>query len=188
MICGLILAGGQGSRLGGVDKAFLALHGQPLIEHVLLRLAPQVAPLAISANGILLRFAAYGLPVLPDAPAFAGKGPLAGVAAGLAWAQGLGADALLTIPVDTPFLPADFCQALQQAPAVACHAGRQHHLAALWKVDFLPALEAFLREPGSYKVRDALALMGARAVDFAGEMDPFLNINTTEDLTAAQNQ
>jgi molybdopterin-guanine dinucleotide biosynthesis protein A len=188
MICGLILAGGQGSRLGGVDKAFVALHGRPLIDHVLRGLAPQVARLAISANGVLLRFAAYGLPVLPDAPAFAGKGPLAGVAAGLAWAQGAGAEALLTIPVDTPFVPKDFCQALQPAPSVACYAGRQHHLAALWRVDFLPALEGFLKQPGSYKVRDALALMGARAVDFAGDMDPFLNINTPADLAAAQNQ
>jgi molybdopterin-guanine dinucleotide biosynthesis protein A len=188
MICGLILAGGQGSRLGGVDKAFLALHGRPLIEHVLLRLAPQVACVAISANGILLRFAAYGLPVLPDAPEHAGKGPLAGVAAGLAWAQGGGAEALLTIPVDTPFVPLNFGLALQPAPAVACHAGRQHHLAALWRVDFLSALEGFLKQPGSYKVRDALALMGARAVDFPGDMDPFLNINTPGDLTAAQNQ
>jgi len=188
MICGLILAGGQGARLGGVDKAFLPLHGRPLIEHVLARMAPQVAHVAISANGILRRFAAYGLPVLPDAPDYAGKGPLAGVAAGLDWAQGLGADALLTVPVDTPFVPAEFCQALQPAPAVACHAGRQHHLAALWQVGFLPALAAFLSEPGSYKVRDALALMAARAVNFPGDMDPFLNINTPGDLTAAQNQ
>jgi molybdopterin-guanine dinucleotide biosynthesis protein A len=188
MICGLILAGGRGTRLGGADKAFLPLHGRPLIDHVLRRLAPQVAHVAISANGVLLRFAAYGLPVLPDAPGHAGKGPLAGVAAGLAWAQGLGAEALLTIPVDTPFVPKEFCQALQPAPSVACYAGRQHHLAALWQVDFLPALEAFLREPGSYKVRDVLAFMGARAVDFAGDMDPFLNINTPADLAAAQNQ
>jgi len=188
MICGLILAGGQGSRLGGVDKAFLPLRGRPLIDHVVLRLAPQVAHVAISANGMLSRFDTYGFPVLADAPDHVGKGPLAGVAAGLAWAQGAGADALLTIPVDTPFVPADFCQALQPAPAVACHAGRQHHLAALWRVDFLPALAAFLKKPGSYKVRDALALMGARAVNFPGDMDPFLNINTPADLAAAQNQ
>jgi len=187
-VCGLILAGGLGTRLGRVDKAFVPLQGRPLIEHVLARLTPQVATIAISANGDAARFSAYSLPVLADAPALAGKGPLAGVAAGLAWAAEHGAEALLTIPVDTPFLPLDYLASLQPAPAVACHAGRQHHLAALWRLDFLPQLLAFLAAPGSYKVRDALALMGGRQVSFEGPTDPFHNINTAEDLAAVKNQ
>ena len=183
MIAALILAGGQGTRLGGADKAFVPLRGQPLIEHLLARLKPQGPTIAISANGNPARFSAYNLPVLPDT--LIGKGPLAGVAAGLAWAQSLNADALLTIPVDTPFIPEDLLTTLTPAPAVACYQGRQHLLVALWPTGFLPALEKFLSEPSAYKVRDALTLCAVRPVSFEGATDPFLNINTQEDLAAA---
>jgi molybdopterin-guanine dinucleotide biosynthesis protein A len=182
----LILAGGQGSRLGYVDKAFLRLDDQPLISLLRARLAPQTPHIAISANGDPSRFAALHLPVLPDAPEHAGKGPLAGVAAGLAWAQNIGADTLLTVPVDTPFTPTDLLAALGPAAAVACYGGRQHHLVAHWPVSLLPDLQTFLAAPGAYRVRDALALCAARPVRFAGPIDPFLNINTAEDLAAAQ--
>jgi molybdopterin-guanine dinucleotide biosynthesis protein A len=180
----LILAGGAGSRLGGVDKAFVALDGKPLIGHLLARLRMQRADIAISANGDAARFAAFGLPVLPDGE-LAGKGPLAGVAAGLAWARDAGAAVLLTVPVDTPFIPADLAERLHPAPAVARHGGRQHHLVASWPAGFLPALLEFLAKPGDYKVRDALALAGARAVDFPGTADPFLNLNTPDDISVA---
>jgi molybdopterin-guanine dinucleotide biosynthesis protein A len=187
MIAALILAGGAGTRLGGTDKAFLRLSDQPLIAHLLLRLTPQVEQMAISANGDPARFAAYGLPVLADGP-LAGKGPLAGVAAGLAWAKSIGADAVFTIPVDTPFIPNDVVARLTPAPAAAVWQGRQHHLVSLWKVDFLPALLGFLAQPGAYKVRDALALAAARQVVFEAAEDPFHNINTPEDLAAAARQ
>jgi molybdopterin-guanine dinucleotide biosynthesis protein A len=182
-IAALILAGGRGTRLGGVDKAFVNLGGRALIEHLLARLAPQVRDVAISANGEPRRFNAYGLPVLPDR--LAGKGPLAGVAAGLGWAASIGAEAMLSVPVDTPFIPQDLLASLTPAPSVAVYAGRQHHLVALWPVGFLPALERFLAAPGAYKVRDALALCGAQQVAFGGGSDPFININTPEDLAAA---
>jgi molybdopterin-guanine dinucleotide biosynthesis protein A len=185
-IAALILAGGQGSRLGYVDKAFLRLDGRPLISHLLDRLTPQVKKIAISANGDPSRFAAFHLPVLADAPEHAGKGPLAGVAAGLVWAQKIGADTLLTVPVDTPFAPTDLLAALSPAAAVACYQGRQHHLVAHWPVSLLPALQNFLSAPGAYRVRDALDLCAARQVEFTGPIDPFLNINTQEDLAAAQ--
>jgi molybdopterin-guanine dinucleotide biosynthesis protein A len=185
MAAALILAGGAGTRLGGADKAFLRLAGQPLISHLLTRLAPQAARMAVSANGDPARFQPYGLPVLADG-VLAGKGPLAGVAAGLAWAASIGADALFTIPVDTPFIPADVIARLAPAPAAAVWQGRQHHLVALWPVGFLPALLDFLAAPGAYKVRDALALAAARQVAFEGGQDPFLNINTPEDLAVAE--
>jgi molybdopterin-guanine dinucleotide biosynthesis protein A len=185
MIAGLVLAGGQGTRLGGVDKAFVTLNGTTLIAHVLPRLAAQTSLIAISANGDPARFVDYGVPVLPDAPANKGKGPLAGIAAGLSWAAATGADAMLSIPVDTPYFPENLATALQPAPAVAAFEGRQHHLAALWQVTFLPALLAFLAAPGSYRVRDALTLCTSRQVAFPGPSDPFLNINTPDDLKAA---
>jgi molybdopterin-guanine dinucleotide biosynthesis protein A len=180
----LILAGGAGSRLGGVDKAFVALDGKPLIAHLLARLQMQAADIAVSANGDVARFAAFGLPVLPDGE-LAGKGPLAGVAAGLTWALDAGAAALLTVPVDTPFIPADLAERLHPVPAVAVHGGRQHHLVASWPASFLPALLEFLGQPGDYKVRDALALAGARPVDFPAPADPFINLNTPADMAVA---
>ncbi len=184
MNAALILAGGQGTRLGGADKAFLPLGGQPLIAHVLARLAPQVTHIAISANGDAARFAAFGLPVLADAQT--GRGPLAGVAAGLAWAATLGATALLTVPVDTPFIPHDLLTRLHPAPNAAVYAGRQHHLVALWPVGFLPVLQRFLAAPGAYRVRDALALCRAGQVAFPAPADPFMNLNTPDDLAAAR--
>lgn len=171
--------------MGGADKAFLPLRGTPLIEILCQHLRPQVAHLAISANGDPARFAAYDLPVLADAPAHLGLGPLAGIAAGLAWAAAQGAAALLTVPVDTPFIPGNLGELLAPAPAVACHTGRQHHLVALWQVDFLPALEHFLAQGGAARVRDALALAGARPVAFAGLDDPFINLNTPAALAKA---
>lgn len=180
----LILAGGGGTRLGGADKAFLPLGGQPLIALLLRRLMPQTGLIAISANGDPERFSAFNLPVLPDG-ALAGKGPLAGVAAGLAWAASIGAAELLTIPVDTPFFSENLLECLTPAPAVATWKGRQHHLVATWQVAALPQLLAFLAQPGAYKVRDALFLSSARQVAFDAETDPFLNINTPEDFAAA---
>jgi molybdopterin-guanine dinucleotide biosynthesis protein A len=185
-IAALILAGGQGSRLGYVDKAFLDLDDRPLVARLLERLAPQVDTIAISANGDPSRFAPWPQPVLGDSPDHAGKGPLAGLAAGLAWAEQIGAATLLTVPVDTPFAPLNLVAALSPAAAVACHGGRQHHLVAHWPVTVRPALERFLSAPGAHRVRDALALCAARPVAFPGPIDPFLNINTPEDLAAAR--
>lgn len=182
-IAALILAGGKATRFGGADKAFIALRGRPLIAHVLERLRPQASPIAISANGDPARFAGFGLPVLPDAQEFAARGPLAGVAAGLGWAAGQGVECLLTIPVDTPFFPLSLAADLSPGPSVAVYAGRQHHLASLWPVSFLPALEEFLRRDAKYKVRDALALCGARQVHFTSPQDPFANLNSPVDLS-----
>jgi molybdopterin-guanine dinucleotide biosynthesis protein A len=185
MIAVLLLAGGNATRLNGADKALLFLHGRSLISHLLARLTPQAGNIAISANGDASRFAAYGLPVLPDAPEHAGKGPLAGVAAGLAWAASLEAEALLTIPGDTPFIPQTLISDLAPPPAVACHQGQQQHLVALWPCTFLPALKVFLAGPGPHRVRDALELCCARPVTFDGPSELFMNINTPEDLAAA---
>lgn len=185
MTAALILAGGNGTRLGGADKAFLSLNGHPLIAHLLARLAPQAEKIAISANGDPARFAAFGLEVLPDGR-FAGNGPLAGVAAGLAWAERQGAKTLVTIPVDTPFIPPDLVARLTPAPSVAVYRGRQHHLVAHWQVSALPRLKRFLETSTPYKVRDFLEECAARQVPFDAPTDPFLNINTPEDFETAR--
>ncbi len=103
---GVILAGGQARRMGGGDKGLIRLGGQNLLDWVIERFAPQVADLALNANGDTGRFAGYGLPVISDSiTGFAG--PLAGVLAGLDWAATQGADHIVTAAADTPFLPPD---------------------------------------------------------------------------------
>ncbi len=102
-VTGVILAGGTGRRMGGVDKGLVALDGKPMVEHVLARLAPQVDAVLINANQNLDRYARLGVPVVPDAiPGFAG--PLAGFSAGLAAAM---TEFVVTVPCDSPFLPHD---------------------------------------------------------------------------------
>jgi molybdopterin-guanine dinucleotide biosynthesis protein A len=192
----LILAGGGARRLGGVDKPLLDLDGKSLLDWIIARLSPQAAPIALSANGDPARFAAFGLEVLPDGE-FAGQGPLAGLLAGLDWAAAQGAAALLTVPGDTPFIPPDLATALAPPPACATSAGRTHHLVALWPVTARGALRRFLSEPGPRGVRDFLDLAPVsggvtaggpmRRVDFrTASWDPFHNVNTPDDLTAAR--
>jgi molybdopterin-guanine dinucleotide biosynthesis protein A len=166
--------------MGGGDKPLLVLAGRPLLSHVLDVLRP--LPVALSANGDPSRFAAFGLPVLADGP-FQDEGPLAGVLAGLDWAAGLGCVALLTVPGDTPLIPSDLAQVLAPAPACAASLGRAHHLVALWPLSCRPALRAFLSTPGPRDVGGFARGIGMRVVDFtAGTWDPFLNINTPDDL------
>jgi molybdopterin-guanine dinucleotide biosynthesis protein A len=184
MIAALILAGGTGTRLGGIDKAFIPLNGRSLIAYLLSRLSPQASTIAISANGNPTRFDEFQLPVLPDGPLY-GKGPLAGIAAGLEWAVHQGATSLITLPVDTPFIPPHLITRLTPAPAVAVYQGRQHHLVAHWNVSDLASLRHFLKTSPPHKVHDFLTLCAARQVNFDPPEDPFLNINTPEDLAAA---
>lgn len=182
----LVLAGGAARRLGGLDKPLLPLAGRSLLEWTLAALAPQAAPIALNANGDPARFARFGLPVLDDGT-FVGQGPLAGVLVGLDWAAAQGATALLSVPGDTPFIPEDLAARLTPAPSCARSAGRVHPLAALWPVAVRADLRRFLSGPGPRAVRDFTAGLGMRLVDFrADAWDPFHNINTSEDLDAAQ--
>jgi len=144
-IAALILAGGSARRMGGQDKPLLELAGTRMIERIVAALdTPRIA---ISANGDPARFAALNLPVLPDG-AFAGEGPLAGVLAGLDWAASLGADSLLTVPGDTPFIPRGLAAVLDPAPACAASRQRPHYLVALWPAACRDALRDILAVPG----------------------------------------
>ena len=170
--------------MGGGDKPLLPLGDGTILDMLLARLRPQVDAVAISANGDPARFARFGLDVLPD-PAW-GQGPLAGVAAGLAWAAGLGAERLLTVPGDTPLIPPDLVVALGAAPAWAESYGAVHPLVALWPVEAAPTLAEWLRTGQTLRVRDFGNAIGMRTVCFpkgvSGAPDPFLNINTPADL------
>jgi len=182
----VVLAGGAARRMGGGDKPLLLLHGRPILAHVLATLRPGAPAIAISANGDPARFAAFACPVLTDGP-FAGQGPLAGLLAGLDWAAGLGAAALLSVPGDTPYIPAGLAAALSPEPSVAASVGRAHHLVGLWPVGARHALRILLQSPGPRRVEAFAMSLGARHVDFPSvPCDPFLNINTPDDLAAAE--
>ena len=180
----LILAGGRASRMGGGDKPLLELAGSSMIARIIA--AIDAGPIAISANGDPARFAAFGLPVLADG-VLAGEGPLAGVLAGLEWAVGLGADVLLTVPGDTPFIPKGLAAALSPAPACAASGGRVHPLVALWPVGCRGELRRLLSVPGRRDVAHFAQSIGMRRVDFpVVKWDAFMNVNTPDDLTAAR--
>lgn len=190
----IILAGGGARRMGGGDKGLLQVGGQPILAHVIERLRPQASPLALAANGDPNRFAAWGLPVLSDG-AFASAGPLAGVLAGMSWARGLASsiDAIVSVPTDTPFLPLDFVDRLMAARretgarvALAASRGRTHFAAALWSLGLADDLERSLAE-GLRKVERFAERYDPAVVDFpAAPIDPFLNINSPEDLEEAE--
>lgn len=196
-VAGAILAGGEGRRMAGIDKPLADLAGESLVARVAARLAPQVETLVLNANGDPARFAFLGLPVVADRGG-AGGGPLSGLATMLAHrrAEG-GADRLATSPADTPFLPLDLVdrlgRALEGAPkgavAVARSGGRLHPVAALWPVALAPDLDRFL---ASAENRSFMAFLAGRIVvtaDFeipADGPDPFLNVNTPQDLERAR--
>jgi molybdopterin-guanine dinucleotide biosynthesis protein A len=184
MIAALVLAGGTASRLGGGDKPLLPLSGATVLDILLARLHPQASAIAISANGDPTRFARFGLCVLPDAPGHAG--PLAGVAAGMAWAAQHGADTLLTVPGDTPFIPPDLATRLGAAPAWAVSDGAVHPLIALWPTQEADRLNAWLADGHDLRVKSFGAKLGMRAITFKETLDPFFNINTPADLAEAQ--
>lgn len=186
----VILAGGAATRMGGGDKPLLTAGRSTLLARLLARLAGEDMKLAINARGDAPRFAAYGLPVLPDE--VAGAGPLAGVLAAMEWAAGLGCAWVLTVPGDTPFVPRGLAGALAPGPAVAVSGGRRHHLVALWPIAARGALRARLGTIGpdaprrAYGVRAFAETLGMRDVSFSDRpFDPFLNVNTPEELVLA---
>ena len=186
-VTGIVLAGGQGRRMGGVDKGWIELAGEPMIAHVLRRLAPQVDDVVINANQNLDRYRALGHPVFADAVGgFAG--PLAGLHAGLTHATH---ELAVTVPCDSPFLPPDLVDRLHAAIvdhraqlAVAKTFEQPHPVFALVRRDVLPGLAAFL-EGGGRKIDAWYAALDVVEVPFDDEADAFRNINTADELAAA---
>ncbi len=191
---GIVLAGGRSRRLGGGDKCLLPLAGRPILAHVIARARPQVAALALSANGDPARFAGFGLKVVADGIAgFAG--PLAGVLAGLDWAaaEQPAATHLASFAGDAPFLPRDLVDRLGAALAdgheIACAAssGRLHPVFALWPVALRQALRQAVAVEGVRKVELWLRRFRLAVVEFpAAPLDPFFNVNRPEDLAEAE--
>jgi len=192
---GLILAGGLGRRMGGTDKGLVELGGQTLVARTIAIVKPQVERLAINANGDPQRFAQFGLPVLADSvPGFAG--PLAGILAGLEWLERDVPQAcfLVTVPCDTPFLPADLVARLAQAAKdegalLACAESdhQLHPVIGLWPVGIAKALRQALVGEDIRKIDRFTQRYRVAAADFpAKPIDPFLNVNTPDDIAKAE--
>jgi molybdenum cofactor guanylyltransferase len=195
IIAGIVLAGGLSRRMGGGDKSLKLLAGRPILAHIVERAAPQVRALALNANGDAARFAAFGLPVVADSVAdFAG--PLAGVLAGLDWlaSQKLGIEWMVSVPGDCPFLPEDLVERLHAArrgagvPLACARSGEwRHPVVALWPVALREDLRKALVEDDMRKIEVWTARHGVAIADWPAEpIDPFLNVNTPEDVVRAE--
>lgn len=191
---GVILAGGKATRMGGGDKCLLPLAGSPLLSHAIGRLGPQVDTMVLSANGAPERFAEFGLEVVADT--FEDHGPLAGVLAGMRWAEKAGATHIVTVAPDTPFFPTDLAGSLAAAArreghriAMARSRGRAHPVFALWETSLADDLQDFLSTSPRFKMT---AYAGERHpvahADFplAYGQDPFFNVNAPADLAEAE--
>ena len=191
-ITGLLLAGGAGRRMGGVDKGLQILDGRPLAVHVLQRIRPQVSSVFISANRHLDRYAALGHPVLAD-PRFDGEyqGPLAGMLAGLRACPG---EWLQCVPCDVPQLPLDLCQRLVASLAPGVQAvwpltqdagqARSQPAFALLHRSLASSLERYLAS-GERRVESWLRAQTHIQADFSlpGDAAAFANLNTLADLS-----
>jgi molybdenum cofactor guanylyltransferase len=186
-ITGLVLAGGQGRRMGSLDKGLVVLQGRPLIRHVIERFGPQVDEILINANRNIAEYEALGYPVIPDhVEGFAG--PLAGLHAGLMHAEH---PLVATAPCDSPFLPLDLVARLSKALAagqndlaVARTGDQPHPVFALVRRSVLPHLARFLAG-GGRKIDAWYASLKTVEVAFDDEADAFRNINTAAELQAA---
>ena len=192
-VAGVILAGGLSRRMGGNEKSLLQLAGKPPVSWVAEAMHPQVSNLALNANGDPARFDFLELPVLPDTiEGFVG--PLAGVLAGMKWAAGLqDVTHVVSAAADTPFLPdnlvAKLRGSLQESNdiAMADSVGRIHPVFGLWPIHLADELEHFLVAEDKRKILEFANRFTLHSVNFdKPNSDPFFNINTPEDLTAAE--
>ena len=192
---GLVLAGGLARRIGGGDKILLRIGGSTILQRVLERLRPQCTQLILNANGDPARFAATGLPVIADSvPDFAG--PLAGILAGLDWAaeHAPATEWIASVPGDCPFLPRDLLARLHAArlaanvPLACARSGEwRHPVVGLWPVTLRDDLRRALVEQGLRKIEIWTARHGVAIAEWPDQpVDPFFNVNTPEDASAAE--
>ena len=183
-ITGMILAGGQGRRMGGVDKGLKNFRDKRLVEHAFERLAPQVAGVIINANQNLSAYRELGVRVVSDAiEGYAG--PLAGLHAGLSVSK---RPYLATVPCDSPFLPADLVSRLFSKldeagaeVAVAKTGDQAHPVFCLVRRGVLEHLADYLKG-GGRKIDDWYSTLFVVEVNFDDQAGAFSNINTLEEL------
>lgn len=199
-ITGLVLAGGRGSRMGGVDKGLQNFNGSPLALHALLRLGMQVGEVMVNANRNLAAYESFGTPVWPDADS-SYAGPLAGFLTGLERCE---TPYLLTVPCDTPLFPLDLAERLGQAMAEhdaeiamvsALEADDAGHTAlrpqpvfCLMRTTLLESLTRFVGQ-GGRKIDQWTAQHRTAQVPFdrpGDAADAFANANTLAELQALE--
>jgi molybdopterin-guanine dinucleotide biosynthesis protein A len=187
-VTGLVLAGGQGSRMGGVDKGLALFRGREMVTHVIERFAPQVDELLVNANRNPQAYERFGHRVIADEiPGFAG--PLAGFERGLAHARGR---FVATVPCDSPFLPLDLVARLREAlerevaqVAFARTGDQSHPVFCLMRRDVHGSLRDFLAS-GQRKIDRWTAGLALVEVPFDDAADAFTNINTREELAGLE--
>jgi molybdopterin-guanine dinucleotide biosynthesis protein A len=188
-VTGLILAGGKGSRMGGVDKGLKSFRGKRLVDHVYERLAPQVGGIIINANQNHDDYRTFGVRVVSDA--IGGyAGPLAGLHAGLSVSK---RPFLASVPCDSPFLPADLVERLYARLdesgaelAVAKTGDQPHPVFCLVRRGVIDHLAEFLKG-GGRKIDAWYATLNVVEVAFDDEAEAFSNINTREELQTWEN-
>jgi molybdenum cofactor guanylyltransferase len=193
-IPGVLLAGGLARRMGGGDKPMRQIAGRTILDRVIARLTPQCDGLILNANGDPGRFAAFGLPVIPDGVADF-PGPLAGILAALDWAAANRRDVslVLSAAADCPFLPRDLVARLHQALltenaqlAVAASDGQSHPVIGLWSVALREELRHALVVEDIRKIDRWTARYRLATVTWpTSPVDPFFNANTVEDIAEA---
>ena len=192
-ITGLVLAGGRGSRMGGVDKGLQNYRGMPLAMHALLRLSTQVGQVLLNANRNLGAYEAMGAPVYPD-PFPDYPGPLAGFMAGLEQCE---TPYLVTVPCDSPHFPTDLvarlAQALLEADAdiamAATHEDGQVQVQPVFCLMKAAVSESLLHfiQSGQRKIDRWTAELRCVEVLF-DDAQTFFNANTLAELQQAQQQ
>lgn len=183
-VVGIVLAGGQGSRLGGLDKGLQLFDGKPLLTYMLQSLAPACSSILISANRNIEIYRQYGYPVIPDA-ADGFAGPLAGLLVTLPLA---GCDYAIVVPCDMPRLTPDILQCLllglRQSSVdavVAADPQRIHYSVVACRV--APALLALQQAwaAGERSLRAWQCRLSGQVLYFS-ELDAFINCNFPETL------
>jgi molybdopterin-guanine dinucleotide biosynthesis protein A len=192
---GVLLAGGLARRMGGGDKPMRQIGGRTILARVIARLGPQCDRLILNANGDPLRFASFGLPVIPDKVENF-PGPLAGILAGLDWAAVNRPDVqwVLSAAADCPFLPRDLVARLHRARieenaqlAVAASGGQSHPVVGLWSVGLREELRHALVVEDVHKIDRWTARYRLATVTWPVEpLDPFFNANTMDDIAEAE--
>jgi len=191
---GLVLAGGQARRMGGGDKALIPIGGAPILDRVHARLKPCCTRVILNANGDPARFAAWGVPVVPDSvPDF--PGPLAGILAGLDWAATHAPELtwMVSVPGDCPFLPDNLVARLHEAartenkPLACAQSGDwRHPVVGLWPVSLRENLRHALVKEDLRKIEVWTARHGIALAKWPDKpVDPFFNVNTREDAAQA---
>lgn len=185
-VSAIVLCGGRGTRMGGVDKGLVKLANKPLVQHVIARIKPQVDEVIINANRQIDQYQTFNYPVVSDEDSDF-IGPLAGFKLGLQHAHH---DYLLTIPCDSPFIPAELVTRLSThliqhnaEIAVASSDGAAHPVFSLCKTSVLPHLQAYITR-GERRVSAWQKSLRYVEVDFSDCSEGFINVNTLEDLAA----